>query len=190
MPDDPVDRPSDSSSAVPASARLDRAALERVLARAAELQSVSGEPIEEFSEDQLIELGREVGLSPQYLRQAMAEERTRSVLPATETGLAAALFGPSRARASRTVPGSVRDTLATIDVWMQRQELLQVKRRFGDRVVWEPRRDLFNNLRRALNVGGRGYALTRAYEVAATVIPVDDARVLVTLEADLSTDRG
>ena len=58
--------------------------------------------------------------------------------------------------------GTATATLAAIDAWLQREELLQVKRQMTDRMVWEPRRDLFGALRRALNVGGRGYALTRA----------------------------
>ena len=182
---------SDPTPPVPAS-RIDRAALERVLARAAELQAKSGEgeTFDEFTEEQLLELGREVGLSPQHLRQAMAEERTRSALPTDERGLAVTLFGPGHARATRTVNGTQRETLAIIDSWMQRQELLQVKRHFADRIVWEPRGDLFGNLKRMLNVGGRGYPLTRAREVAATVIPVDEKRVLVSLDADLSARRG
>ena len=68
--------PDSSPSNLPA-ARLDRASLERVLARAAELQGTSGDPVEEFTEEQLLDLGKEVGLSPQNLRQALAEERTR-----------------------------------------------------------------------------------------------------------------
>jgi hypothetical protein len=183
---------SDAKPPVP-SARIDRAALERVLARAAELQAKSGEGgegLEEFTEEQLLELGREVGLSPQHLRQAMAEERTRSVLPSDERGVAVTLFGPGHARATRTVNGTPRETLAIIDGWMQRQELLQVKRHFADRIVWEPRGDLLGNVKRMLNVGGRGYPLTRAHEVAATVVAVDEQRVLVSLDADLSARRG
>jgi hypothetical protein len=65
-----------------------------------------------------------------------------------------------------------------------------VKRQFADRIVWEPRGDLLGNVKRMLNVGGRGYPLTRAHEVAATAIPVDEQRVLVSLDADLSTRRG
>jgi hypothetical protein len=175
------------------SSRLDRAALDRVLARAAELQAKSGEigdAIEEFSEEQLIELGREVGLSPQHLRQAMAEERTRSALPTDEHGIAVTLFGPGHARAARTLNGTQRETLAFIDRGMQLNELLQVKRHFADRIVWEPRGDLLGNIKRMLNVGGRGYPLTRAHEVSATVLPVDEQRVLVSLDADLSTRRG
>jgi hypothetical protein len=178
-----------SSSNLPA-ARLDRASLERVLARAAELQGTSGDPVEEFTEEQLLDLGREVGLSPQNLRQALAEERTRSVAPEDEHGIGASLFGPSRVRAARTVSGSSADILASIDAWMQRQELLIVKRHHQDRIVWEPRRDFVVGVKRALRVGGRDYALSRAFEVSATVIAVDDSRVHVGLDADFRSHRA
>src|ERR1700754_103471 len=121
MADSPVPRPP---------SRLDRSSLERVLARAAELQggSADAEPSEQFTEAQLIELGKEVGLSPQNLRQALAEERTRSPLVEGERGLAAPMFGPGRIAASRIVDGKPGDVLAAIDTWMQKQELLIVKR--------------------------------------------------------------
>lgn len=169
----------------PVPVRIDRSLLERVLARAGELQTAAGESNDEFTEEQLLELGREVGLSPQHLRQALAEERTRSTAPSEEHGLAARLIGPGLVQASRTVSGSPSDVLATIDAWMQRQECLRIKRHLGDRMVWEARRDLFGTLRRALDFGGRDYALIRAHEVSATVLPVDEGRVLVSLEADL-----
>jgi hypothetical protein len=178
-----------SGSKLPA-ARLDRSSLERVLARAAELQSTSGDTVEEFTEEQLLELGREVGLSPQNLRQALAEERTRSIVPDDEHGFAASLFGPSRVRAERTVSGTPADVLASIDGWMQRQELLIVKRHHADRIVWEPRRDFVVGVKRALRVGGRDYALSRAFEVSATVIAVDDSRVHVGLDADFRSQRA
>lgn len=167
---------------------LDRAAVERVLARAAELQAGSADPTGLLTEEQIVEIGREVGLSGEVLRQALAEERTRTLVP-VESGTAARLFGPRSASASRTVRGSQERTLALIDGWMQRDECLQTKRRFPDRVTWEARRDLAGSLRRGLNLGGRGYALARAHEVAATVVPVDAGRVLVRLDADLSSSR-
>jgi len=181
--------PDPSPSNLPA-ARLDRASLERVLARAAELQGTSGDPVEEFTEEQLLDLGKEVGLSPQNLRQALAEERTRSVEPDDEHGIGASLFGPSRVRAARTVAGIPADVLASIDGWMQRQELLIVKRYHQDRIVWEPRRDFVVGVKRALRVGGRDYALSRAFEVSATVIAVDDNRVHVGLDADFRSHRA
>lgn len=181
---------SSSQGPKPPVRRLDRASLERVLARASELQAAaSGESPEEFSEDQLIELGKEVGLSAQNLRQALAEEQTRSIAPVEEHGMVAGLFGPSRVQASRIVPGRAADVLATIDVWMQRQELLIVKRHHAERIVWEPRHDFFVGIKRALKVGGRDYALSHSYETAATVVQIDDGRVQVALDADLRTYR-
>ena len=171
------------------SSGLDRGALERVLARAAELQVGAGEPEEVLSEEQILELGKEVGLSPQHLKQALAEERTRVALPPDEGGLSAKLLGGARVGASRTVSGKPSDILEAIDLWMQRQECLQVKRQFSDRIVWEARRDLIGTVRRALNVGGRGYALSRAYEVAATAVAVDSSRTLVRIDADLAAFR-
>lgn len=170
--------------------RIGRAALERILARAAELQAATGDTPDELTEAQLLDVGKEVGLSQQNLRQALAEERTRSLLPDRERGVLAQVVGPAHAQASRAVPGTPTTVLSNIDSWMQRQELLQVKRHLADRVVWEPRRDLLGAIRRALNVGGRGFALTRAYEVSATVIALGDSQVHVSLAADLSTHRS
>jgi hypothetical protein len=169
---------------------LDRGALERVLARAAELQSVSGEPEEALTEQQILDLGKEVGLSAEHLQQALAEERTRIALPPDRGGLSAKLLGGARVGASRVVPGRPRDILEAIDAWMQRQECLQVKRQFPDRIVWEARRDFVGTIRRAFNVGGRGYALSRAFEVAATAVTVDSARSMVRIDADLARFRS
>jgi hypothetical protein len=179
----------DSTPPKPPARRLDRASLERVLARASELQAGSGDTPDEFTEEQLLELGKEVGLSPQHLRQALAEERTRSIVPDDEHGLAASLFGPSRVRADRTVSGNTPDVLGAIDVWMQRTELLIVKRHHADRIVWEPRHDFLVGIKRALKVGGRDYALSQAFEASATVVQVDDSRVHVGLDADFRSSR-
>lgn len=180
---------SSSQPPKPPARRLDRASLERVLARASELQAGSGDTPDEFTEEQLLELGKEVGLSPQHLRQALAEDRTRSIVPDDETGVAASLFGPSRVRADRTVPGKAADVLGSIDLWMQRTELLIVKRHHADRIVWEPRHDFLVGIKRALKVGGRDYALSQAFEASATVVQVDDTRVHVGLDADFRSSR-
>jgi hypothetical protein len=175
--------------ALPGRPSLDRAALERVLLRAAELQANAPDPAEEMTEEQLLELGNEVGLTPEHLRQALIEERTRVALP-VEHGVAARLVGPATAMASRTVRGRPEEVLAALDGWMQREECLQVKRRFADRMTWEARRDLIGNIRRGFNIGGRGYHLTRAHEVGGMVIPVDAEHVLVRLDANLTNLRS
>jgi len=175
-------------SNLPVRQPLDRAALERVLGRAAELAVNSQESLESLSEAQVVEIGKEVGIPERALRQALAEERTRAVVPA-EPGVVAQYFGPSAASASRTVPGTPDSVLAALDRWMTREECLQVKRRFPDRITWEARRDFFSAMKRDFNLGGRGYVLSRASEVGATVVAVDDGRVLVLLDADLKGPR-
>ncbi len=170
---------------------LDRQALERVLARAAELQGAGAIPESSdlISESQLRDIGNEVGLSAETINQALAEERTRINVP-EERGLVAQIAGASFATATRTVPGTQRDVLATIDAWMLREECLQVQRRFVDRITWEPQRGLFGKIRRTVNVSGRGYYLMDAGQVSATVLPVDGSRVVVRLDADIHASRA
>jgi|SRR6478672_9047657 len=170
---------------------LDRQALERVLARAAELQGTAAIPESSdlISESQLLEIGKDVGLSAETLNQALAEERTRINVP-EERGLIAQIAGAGYATATRTVAGNARDILATIDMWMVRDECLQVQRRFADRITWEPQRGLFGKLRRTVNVSGRGFYLMDAAQVSATVLPVDSSRVVVRLDADIHPSRS
>jgi hypothetical protein len=175
-------------SNLPARLTLDRAALDRVLGRAAELAVSSPDSLESLTEERVIEIGKEVGISEPHLRQALAEERTRLVVP-EEPGIVAQYFGSGTASATRTVRGKPDTVLAALDRWMQNEECLQVKRRFPDRITWEARRDLVGNIKRGFNLGGRGYALSKAAEVGATVIAVDADRTLVRLDADLEPPR-
>lgn len=182
----------DEKSSLPArQTLLDRQALERVLARAAELQGAGAMPDsgELISETQLREIGNEVGLSQATVDQALAEERTRVNVP-EERGLVAQVAGASFATATRTVSGNPGDVLATIDSWMQREECLQVQRRFSDRITWEPQRGLFGKLKRTVNISGRGYYLVDASQVSATVLPVDGNRVVIRLDADIHQSRA
>lgn len=172
-------------------ALVTRSQLERVLARAAELQGLSAEstePSDALTEAQVEELGREVGLSPASIRQAIAEERARAVPREQDTGLARTLFGESRIGAQRVVPGVPVRLLDTLDRWMQRDELLRLVRQRADLRVWEPGGGLVDSLRRAF--GGRDYALFRANEIIATVVSMDDRSSLVRLEADYAQLRG
>jgi len=170
---------------------LSRAALERVLARAAQLQAASGEDDESgaMTEEQLVELGKEVGLSGELLRQALAEERSRTLLPA-ESGWLATFTGVSAVTAARTVPGTPAAVLGAIDAWMQRSEALQVKRRFADQLVWEARRDIFSVIRRTIPVWGRGFELIPANDVSAIVAAVGPNRAHARIVADFSVARS
>jgi hypothetical protein len=167
---------------------LDRAALERVLARAAELQAFGSESGELFTERQLVELGKEVGLSPLHIRQAIAEERTRVNVSTERRGIVDH-FGPVSLEARRMVQVPAASVFQKLERWMDKEECLQPKRRYQERITWEARRDFFGSIRRGFNLGGRGYALSSAHEVAATVTWLDEQNVLVQLSADFSNTR-
>lgn len=184
-------RPGDALSRRPAPqapAPLDRAALERVLARAAELQAGQSEPAEEMSEAQLIEVGQEVGIGAEHVRLALAEERTRVQLP-EERGMVGGLFGGEGVTASRVISGNATDLLGRLDDWMQKEEALRAKRRFTDRLTWEARRDFLGTVQQGFNFGGRAYALTQSDEVGATVVQVDAQRCMVRLDASFVQSR-
>ncbi|MEO8192879.1 MAG: hypothetical protein ABI681_03440 [Gemmatimonadales bacterium] len=184
MPDNPSNLPATKPP-------LDRTAIERVLARAAELQvnTSATDQTGLLTEAELLEIGKEAGISRETLTQALAEERSR-ISVTEEQGFIASITGPAIATASRTVRGESAEVLAAVDNWMQREECLRVQRRFPDRITWEPKSGFLGHMQRNLNLSGRGYHLTRASQVAATIIPVDEGRVLVRLDADLSDSRG
>ena len=171
---------------------VSRAALERVLARAAELQNASGDDTERpetLTEAQIEDLAKEVGLSTQYVRQALAEERAR-IQPITTagSGVGYQLFGIDRVAAQRVVRGKPDRVLAGLDRWMQRDEGLKVMRQRPDFIIWEPARGMFESVKRAFGSGD--YALVRANEVSATVVPVDNEFTLVRLEATFTALRS
>lgn len=169
--------------------KFDRGALERVLARAAELQAAqqAGDTGEGLTEQQMVELGREVGLDVVALRQAMAEEQSKAIAP-RDASLGTRLLGSAVVSAERTVPGTPTEVLAAIDEWMRRQEYLQLKRRYPSRLVWEPQRDVAASLARTMErtFGGKEHAFSRAVEVSAFVAAVDATHVHVRLDADLT----
>ena len=187
MPDD-LPAPADQSKTSTVPVSLDRAALERVLARAAELHAHTLEPADNMTEGQLVELGNEVGINGEYIRQALAEEKTRVAVP-EERGVVGEAFGASTATASRIVNGTPAQLLGQLDLWMQREEGLRPKRRFADRLTWEARRDLVGNLQASFNMSGRAYALKPATDVGATAVAVDARRTLIRLDAELGESR-
>jgi hypothetical protein len=169
---------------------LPRAALERVLLRAAELHAASGDVPETMSEADLLSLAQEVGISPLAVKQALAEERMRVTLP-EERGFAAAVVGPALFAGSRVVPGDAREILDRIDRTFRREENLSERRRFPDRIVYGPLGGLAGAAHGvAASFSGRPLSLAKTNEVSAAVLQVEPGRAHVRIEATLAPRRG
>lgn len=163
---------------------ISRAALERIMQRAAELQAGEHDVGDGLTEPELLSLGKDVGIPSRLLRQALLEERTRSIAP-RERGVLAWLVGPAAVTAERVVPGERAGVERALSGWMEREESLQVKRHYPDRTTWEPRVGAFASIQRALGAGGKSFALARSTEVAGQVTPLEPGFCHVRLTASV-----
>jgi hypothetical protein len=173
-------------------ARIDRAALERIIQRAAELQTADRDIAEELTPEQVLALGREVGIPNHYLQQALLEERTRVAVP-QPAGTWARLAGPAQAAAQRVVPGTVAAVEQELTEWMEEKELFCIQRRQPGRITWEPLGGMAAAIRRstaAFSRGGSAMTLARAETVSASILAVDPARCHVTLTAEARRARA
>jgi hypothetical protein len=165
---------------------INRAALERVLARATELQTTDADAPDGISESRLVEIAREVGIPAEHVRLALAEERTRLPDAVVEGGPVLDALGAVGVSAQRAVAGNPSELLANIDTWMKREEGLDTNRRSVARLSWSPRNGPLSFVYNTVGRGGRKLELLRADEVSATVMSVDGARSIVRLDADLT----
>lgn len=166
---------------------ISRDALERIIKRAAELQAGERDIGEGLTTDEVAALGKDVGIPDRYLRQAMLEEQTRTA-PEVSTGTWAWLTGPRSIVAHRVVPGDRDAVERALIRWMTEEELLQQKRRYADRISWEPKAGAFASIQRAI-AGKRRYSLASAAEINAQVIQLEPGFCLVRLEADIREQR-
>ncbi len=167
-------------------ARIDRAALERIIQRATELQTGERESGESLTSDELMALGREVGIPGRYLQQALLEERTR-LGTVGAAGLFERVTGPGRITAQRVVRGDPDATEQLLIQWIESNELLCVQRQQAGRITWEPMGGIQAAIRRstaAFGAGKRPFMLSRAATVSATIVPLEPGYSHVTLSAD------
>ncbi|MGH7579879.1 MAG: hypothetical protein ACREM9_06885 [Gemmatimonadales bacterium] len=166
-------------------APIDRAALERIIHRAAELQTAEREIGEGLTADEVLALGREVGIPGRYLQQALLEERARIV----ETGPAGFLsraVGPVAITAQRVIRGEREAIELELVRWMDKQELFSVQRHQPGRITWEPTGGFQAAYRRAVGAGGhskRPIMLAKADTVSCTVLELEPGYCNVALSA-------
>ncbi len=173
----------------PSNDRISRHALERVIHRAAELQTKAHDIGDQLTEHDILELGKEVGIPTRYLQQALLEERAREVI-AEDRGLLVKLAGPKRLSAERTVRGTTTGVAEALSHWMTENETLIVKRRYPQGTSWEARKDWFAAVMRGVGVGGRRYALALTKEILGRIQELEEGWCHVTLIADLSNTRN
>ena len=166
---------------------IDRKALERIVRRAAELQAGSQEIGEGLTSQEVLALGKDVGIPEGYLRQAMLEETTRTASEES-VGTWSWLTGPRTISAHRVVPGDRATVERALNRWMTDEELLQPRRQYADRTTWEAKAGAFASIQRAIS-GRRRYSLASAAQISSQVVPLEPGFCLVRLEADVSQQR-
>lgn len=181
-----VGAPSASGADLPA----DR--LEHVIRRAAELQHSAGdESPETLSRDEVMRIGREVGLEPRHVRRALAEQRAESLLPEKpEDDAVLRTLGSGIVRASRAVPGDRAEVQEKVEEHFRTRESLQGVRQRPGRSLWAPAEGLVSKMQRAMDVGGRGYELAEARSVELSVSDLEEGWSLVALTVDARNLRG
>ena len=182
MPDLPSRRPD---------AQLDRAALERVLQRAAELQAADADLGDALSEEEILALGREVGLPARHLQQALLEERTR--VGGAAGGVLDRLVGPAEVVAGRVVQTPKATAEELLGRWLEKQEFFALQRQTAERTTWEPMGGVMAAVYRAgagISSGRLPPMLNKARILAASFSDLEPGYVHVTLAADVRSARG
>jgi hypothetical protein len=169
--------------------KLTRAQLELVLRRAAELEQNRGsESAELISPSELEKIAAEAGLSQDSLSRALAEVRSgalQPIAPVAPPGVLDRAIGPERLVVERVVRGPVEDVKRRLERFLKDQ-LLQVKRNFGDRVVWERADGFWPGMMRAFDWTHR-YVLGQGVELETTAVALapDEAQVRLRLVVEV-----
>ena len=172
-------------------AGIDRPALERILQRAAELQAGEHDIGHALSSDEVLALGREVGIPDRYLQQALLEERVR--VDGEPAGPWDRIAGQATVFAQRAVPGNPDQAERTLLRWVEQNELFCVQRQQPGRIVWEPVGGFAAAVRRstaAISSGKRPFMLSNADTVAATILPLTPGRSHIALTATAQRARA
>ncbi len=172
-------------------ARIDRAAFERVLQRATEIQSHGRDVGDTLTEEEVLALGREVGIPEMHLRQALLEEQTRTITSEADGWLDRAV-GPDTVVAERVVQGTRESIAAALGGWFEKHEILTIQRATPGKVSWERLSSMAGAMRRigAAFDARRGRPfLDKVQLVTAVLTPLEDGYCHVTLVASLRSTR-
>ncbi|MEX2499867.1 MAG: hypothetical protein WD397_13440 [Wenzhouxiangellaceae bacterium] len=182
--------PHEASSGAPFDVPADQ--LERIIARASVLQHAAGDVDgRRLSEEEILAIGQEVRLDPEYVRQALAEYRADSLVPPApaEHQLLARVLGPAHARVRRVMRGQPAEIHRDFERRLRSEERMRPVRLRASESLWEPDTSLTSKITRALDFEGRGYELAQLQSVSIATAPASTDETMVTLTADLSKAR-
>jgi len=179
--------------------RLSPEQFEAVIRRAAELQAKSADDTspEGITQSELIRIGKEIGISPQYVQRALAESGGPA---ATAPTTGEKLFGPALVATGRSVVGDAEAVRAHLEQYLVERERLAAVRRFPGRTIYHPARGFDLNAmitvaQDALGGGkqprvGAGFKLKNARMLEVAVQPLEEGFSYVDFRLDLANYRN
>lgn len=170
---------------------FDRAAAERILARAIALSDdVAGlDDSSAVSEAALLEAAEELGVDPSVLRRAATEERI-GLLEGSE-GWADRVVGPGVVMATRLLDEPAPAVMERVDTWLRRQGSVRRRRLSSDGLSadYVRRSDAAAGIQRSLRSLTGREDLGRVRRLRVLVHPVDEQRCILAFGADLQMER-
>ena len=154
------------------------------------LQATEADGGDALSEEDLLALGREVGLPARHIQRALLEERTGRHGPG---GWLDRTVGRAEVSAARVIRASRDHVERQLLRWFEEEEFFVVQRRTADQIVWEPDSGFAGAMRRLRAVSRRGRMppmLGRAGSLAAVLTDLESGFMHVHLSADLRSGRG
>ncbi len=172
--------------------KIDRSAIERIIQRATELQTGERDISDGLTAEEVVTLGKEVGIPERYLQQAMLEERSKSIVAPSKPGFLDRAIGPGIVRAERVVRGEAEKVEQRLISYLDEHELFTIQRQQPGRISWEPLRGMQGALRRssAIFQGNRPFMLSRVTLLSATVLALEPGFCHVSLAAELKGSRS
>ena len=161
---------------------------QRVLRRAVELSESPLGGVDDVPVRALLEAAEELGMDPDDVRRALAEERAGILEDHHRRG--DALLGPDRVTVVRVLVGDPDEVLDRLDVWMRRTHAFRRVRRADGWSDFARRGDPLASAQRAARAARGQERLERVRRVRAMVVAAGSDRTLVALVVDTHTSRA
>jgi len=162
--------------------KFDQEALQRILQRAAELQADERDVSGSLDGNEVLALGRDVGIPERYLRQAMLEVGQVREAPEPE-GWLDEMVGAASVHAERVVRGDPQAIEEALVRYLETEEVFGVIRQTEGQVMLEPVGGWQAAVKRA--TGSRKFMLKKAERLSVTIVPLEPGLCQVVLRATL-----